>query len=291
MTRSLTNTVVVGFDGSSAGERALEWATEEARQRDLRVHVIHVWQPPPMLPAGFAPPSMPDTEVILQDAVARAATIAPDVQVTTQAAPGEVAIAFVDASEDADTVVLGARGHRRRGARDFGSTAWQVATHALCPVVVVRELPDVAQRKAVVVGVDGSRGSHKALEYAFARAAWAGLEVVAVYGWHLGALETYYTDVLSDSDLGRLEARHRAELSGWVAPLEMRYPQVKVRAVAVRGHPVEALLQESPAAQLVVVGSRGRGGFRGLLLGSVGMDLLRAATCPVAIVRHSSEQR
>ena len=286
MTRSPTNAVVVGFDGSSAGERALEWAAEEARNRDLRLHVIHVWQPPPMLPAGFSPPSMPDSEVILQDALARAATIAPDVQVTTQAVPGEVAIAFVDASEDADTIVLGARRHRRGRARDFGSTAWQVAMHAQCPVVVVHEPPDAAQRRAVVVGVDGSRGSHKALEYAFARAAWAGLEVVAVYAWHLGSLETYYRDVLSESDFGRLETRHRAELGGWVAPLETHYPQVKVRAVAVRSHPTEALLQESPGAQLVVVGSRGRGGFRGLLLGSVGMDLLREATCPIAIVRH-----
>jgi nucleotide-binding universal stress UspA family protein len=286
MTQSALNAIVVGYDGSSAGERALKWAADEARQRNLRLHVIHVWPPPAMLPAGFSPPPMPDSEVILQDAVTRAAAVAPNIPITTQASPGEVAKALVDASVEADTVVVGAREHRRERVHDFGSSAWQVATHALCPVVVVRGT-NGADRNTVVIGVDGSRGSDKALEYAFARAARAGLEIVAVYGWHLGALESYYhDDRRSGAELGALDKMQHAELTGWVAPFVARYPDLSVRTVAVRRKPAEALIEEGQEAHLIVVGSRGRGGFRGLLLGSVGMDLLRAAGCPVVIVRH-----
>ena len=285
MTHSVQNAVVVGYDGSSAGERALTWAAGEARQRDLRLHVIHVWSPP-MLPAGFPPPTMPDSEVILEDAVTSAARVAPNTLVTTQASPGDVARALVDASVEADTVVVGARTHRRGGVHDFGSTAWQVATHALCPVVVVRGA-DGADRRTVVVGVDGSRGADKALEYAFSRAARSGLQMVAVYGWHMGVFEGHNDDDQhSGTKVGSPDQMQHAELQGWVAPFVARYPHVSVRTVAARRRPAEALIEEGQNAQLIVVGSRGRGGFRGLLLGSVGMDLLRAARSPVVIVRY-----
>ena len=286
MIRSLLDTVVVGFDGSSAGDRALDWAADEAQQRGLRLHVIHVWQPPPILPAGFSVPSMPDSEVVLQDAQTRVTKIAPDVELTTQASPGAVATALVDASVEADTVVVGARGHRRSGVRDFGSTAWQVATHALCPVVVVHDLRDAAARTSVVVGVDGSRGAASALAYAFARADRAGLDVVAVHGWHQTALDNLHYDRDADLQIRTLQQLQLAQLASWVAPAATRFPHVAVRSVAVQEHPARALLHEAELAQLVVVGSRGLGGFRGLLLGSVGMALLREAEAPVAIVRY-----
>jgi nucleotide-binding universal stress UspA family protein len=110
---------------------------------------------------------MPDSKAILADAVARATTIWADGVVTSEALPGPVAAAFVDASVEADTVVVGAPGHRRQGYRDFTSTAWQVAIQALCPVVVVPEMPDPRGHRTVVVGVDGSPGSNQVVEYAF----------------------------------------------------------------------------------------------------------------------------
>jgi nucleotide-binding universal stress UspA family protein len=285
MTRSALNAVVVGFDGSSSSERALEWAAEEARCRSLRLHVIHVWQPPPILATGFAVPAMPDSEMVLQDALVRAAKVAPDIHMTTRAMPGAVASALIDASIEANTVVVGAHGHRRGGYRDFGSTAWQVAQHALCPVVVVRQLPDGPPRRTVVVGVDGSQGCERALEYAFSRASSGGLEIAAVHGWHLDLFESH-GELPSGAAIKAREHAQLAHLASWVAPFAARYPEVRVRTQAVRQPPAQAILQQASGAQLAVVGSRGRGEIRGPLLGSVGMDLLRTAPCPVAIVRH-----
>ena len=183
----------------------------------------------------------------------------------TESLPAPVAGAFVDASAEADSIVVGAQGYRRL-LRDFGSTAWQVATHATCPVVVVREVPDASRPGPVVVGLDGSPESERALRYAFARAAQDDAELVAVTPPRPSRTTTPPTSTGGSSPSGGL-------------------PDVRVRPVTVHRHPVAALLAESRDARLVVVGNRGRGGFRGLLLGSVGMDLVREATCPVAIVR------
>ena len=94
------------------------------------------------------------------------------------------------------------------------------------------------------------------------------------------------SDVHTGLQVQAMEKVQLAELASWVAPLAARYPEVRVRTVAVQQDPARALLREGAHAQLIVVGSRGRGGFRGLLLGSVGTDLLREAKAPLAIVRH-----
>ena len=196
MTASLLDAVVVGFDGSTGSEKALSWAAREARRRGRRLHVIHVWLPPPLVPVGLSFPHMPDSEAILDDAVARAGSIWPDGTVTAQALPGPVDAAFIDASLEADTVVVGAPCHRRQAYRDFASSAWQVAIHALCPVVVVPEITDQCDHRAVVVGVDGSAGSDKAVAYAFSSASESDMgggvrggcfwRWWLVEGWHTG---------------------------------------------------------------------------------------------------------
>ena len=285
LTSSLLDAVVVGFDGSTGSEQALAWAAREARRRGRRLHVIHVWLPPPLVPAGLSFPHMPDSEAILDDAVARAGSIWPDGTVTAQALPGPVDAAFIDASLEADTVVVGAPCHRRQAYRDFGSSAWQVAIHALCPVVVVPETTDPCDHRAVVVGVDGSAGSDRAVAYAFSSASESDMEVVAVYGWRPGDVSAYSTTVWSATARAEQQRVHADRLSGWLAPATARYPGVRVRPVAVRQDPVAAILHEGLNARLIVVGSRGRDGVRGLLLGSVGMGLLREATCPVAVIR------
>jgi nucleotide-binding universal stress UspA family protein len=285
LTSSLLDAVVVGFDGSAGSEQALSWAAHEARRRGRRLHVIHVWLPPPLVPAGLSFSHMPDSEAILDEAVARAGSIWPDGTITAQALPGPVDAAFVDASLEADTVVVGAPCHGRQAYRDFGSSAWQVAIHALCPVVIVPEITDPCDHRAVVVGVDGSAGSEKAVTYAFHSANESDLELVAVYGWHPDDVGAYSTTVWSASARAEQQRVHADRLAGWLAPATARYPGVRVREVAVRRDPVAAVLHEGVNARLVVVGSRGRDGVRGLLLGSVGMGLLREATCPVAVIR------
>ena len=276
--RSLLDTVVVGFDGSTGSRHALDWGGEDARRRGRRLHVIHVWLPPPLVAAGLSFPSMPDSQAILDDAVAQATTSWPEVVVTTQSLPGPVADAFIEASIEADAVVVGAPDRRWRGFRDFSSTAWQVAIHSLCPVVIVPENPDPADHGVVVVGVDGSPGSHHAVEYAFRRAGESDAELVAVYGWHTTAVRS----TTGGPERARL---HADQLSTWLAPARAGHPDVGVREVAVHADSVAAILQESRQARLVVVGSRGREGVQGMVLGSVGMGLLRESTSPVAIVR------
>ncbi len=294
MTRSLVDTVVVGFDGSAGGTHALEWAAQDAQLRGLRLHVIHVWQPPPILHPGFPTPAMPDTTGILDEAMARVGAVAPELRVRIESLPGPAALALVDASTDADSIVVGARGHRRRG-RGFGSTAWQVATHALCPVVVVPDGadttdegldPDVAQHLPIVVGVDGSHESDTALRYAFERADRTGVELVAVHAWSVDDPAEVRLGEAWGGQQAVWAARQTASLDDWLAPHVERHPHVTVRRVSVHRHPVRALVEESSAAAMVVVGNRGRGGFRGLLLGSVGMELLHEAPCPVAVVRY-----
>lgn len=285
MTRPPHNAVVVGFDGSTGSTQALDWGAREADRRGLRLHVVHVWQPPPMLSAGFGTPTMPDSEAILVDAAMRVGNVAPQLTVSTQAVPAPVAGAFIEASFDAATIVIGAHGYRRVGIRDYGSTAWQVAIHAYCPVVVVREIADDERRSSIVVGVDGSAESALALDYAFERAAFFDVHLVAVHGWQLERLDEFTAAVGGAADRDRLEEARAAELTDCLRPLVARYPCVNVRRVSAREQAATAIIRESRSAQLVVVGSRGRGGFRGMLLGSVGMELLRRATCPVAIVR------
>lgn len=294
MTRSLVDTVVVGFDGSAGGAHALQWAAQDARLRGLRLHVIHVWQPPPILHPGFPSPAMPDTKGILDEALTRVSAVAPELRVRMESLPGPVALALVDASTEADSIVVGARGRRRRG-RDFGSTAWQVATHALCPVVVVPDGetatdegldPDVAQHRPVVVGVDGSHESDNALRYAFGRAERTDVEVVAVHAWSVDDPAEVRLGQAWGGQQAEWAAQQSTSLDDWLAPHVDRHPDVKVRRVSVHRHPVQALVDESRDAAIVAVGNRGRGGFRGLLLGSVGMELLHEAPCPVAVVRY-----
>jgi nucleotide-binding universal stress UspA family protein len=180
--------------------------------------------PPPLVPAGLSFPHMPDGTAILDDALARATMIWPDWVVTAQALSGPVAAALVDASLEADTIVVGAPGHRRQGYREFGSSAWQVAINALCPVVVVPEIADPCDHRAVVVGVDGSVGSDKAVEYAFRMASDSDLEVVAVYGWYLSDLGAYSATVSSAPAGAEQERVHADRLSDWLVPAMTRHP-------------------------------------------------------------------
>jgi nucleotide-binding universal stress UspA family protein len=284
MTRSLTDAVVVGYDASPGSDEALDWAAAEAQLRGLRLHLIHVWEPAPAV-RPISPRAVLDRGTVLESGARRAAGAAPRLRITHEALPGPVSKALVDAATEAAAVVVGAQGHRRHGARQLGSTAWQVAVHAACPVVVARATPDGPERHSVVVGVDGSAVSHGALEYAFDQASRRGLTLVGVHAWRLESMGAYYADIQGNAERFRYEADYQAELDRWVGPWQERFPDVTVHAVSVQRHPVDALLHEGHAAQLVVVGGRGRGGFRGLLLGSVSHDVLREADCPVAVVR------
>jgi nucleotide-binding universal stress UspA family protein len=190
--------------------------------------------------------------------------------------------------------VLGRRGLGRFAELVVGSTSLHVATHGGCPVVVVPlprrpETPVTGPEGGrVVVGVDGSPASVEAIGFAFDWASMHGVGLTAVHAWYSdyydqvggkgGAIPLSVEVELFQGDELRLLSE---ALAGW----REKYPEVDVRQLVVHGHPAEALMDASVGARLVVVGSRGRGGFRSLLLGSVSHAVLHHATSPVAVVR------
>lgn len=204
----------------------------------------------------------------------------PGLAVTGEVATGHPAQELVRRSADAPLVVVGSHGHGAFREALLGSTSTSVAAHARCPVVVVRGEPRAAG--PVAVGVDDSTGSQVALRHAFDCAARRQTGLIAVQALP----DAHFTaEVYPAPDPQEIRTRadlHLAEhLAGWCAD----YPDVPVRRDVTNQHPVAALCQAAESAQLLVVGHRGRGGFAGLLLGSVASGVLHHAPCPVAVVR------
>jgi nucleotide-binding universal stress UspA family protein len=157
--------------------------------------------------------------------------------------------------------------------------------------VVIVDRPGARDTRApVVVAVDGSSANDGALAFAFERAAALGAPLVAVHAWTLDVPDTFDTTWLSPEHIVQLEAHHRAALDEAVAPWAEKFPQLEVRKVLQRNLPVEVVLKNADGAQLIVVGSRGHGGFVGLLIGSVSQGLVHAdRPCPLAVV-HSGRR-
>jgi nucleotide-binding universal stress UspA family protein len=281
--------IVVGVDGQPTGRMALDWAIDLASQRHQPLHLVHAEPMPlrgPAVPPG-ADHSMKESRAVFDEAVARVHALAPGVEVTTATAHGAAAPLLVDASRDAALVVVGARGRGALRSALLGSTSVDVAAHAHTPVVVVRELSSpMPQRPRVVVGTDGSELSDAAVAAAFDEADRRDLPLTVVHAWQLdyadGSFLAGSTDGEVRREVGESEVALAAEaIAGW----SQKYPDVVVHQHVLNVHPVQALVDHSSGAELVVVGSRGRGGFTGLLLGSVSQGVLHHAHCPVMVVR------
>jgi nucleotide-binding universal stress UspA family protein len=167
-----------------------------------------------------------------------------------------------------------------------GSTTVAVTGHAHCPVVVVRETePPRSRPGGVVVGVDGSESSLLALAFAVSWAAVRSLPVHVLRSWTPPSWAWAPND-LNPDEVSRLE---RQALDDLLTEWRTRQPDVELTATVLADHPAAALVDASRRAQLVVVGSRGRGGLRGMLLGSVSQQLLHHAEGPVAVVRELAQ--
>jgi nucleotide-binding universal stress UspA family protein len=277
--------VVVGLDAGPDSVRALDWAAAEAVRSGLPLRLIHA------LVRGFSVlPTTPETELdlrlaaeaLLSDASNRV-TQACSVPVSTQVVDAPVVSVLVDATRTAALVVLGARGHGPVHGLLIGSVTRHVSQYAHCPVVVVREQADPRQQR-VLVGVDGSPNSQHALGFAMEHAARRGAPVVAMYGWH----ERDYgaSSMTTWTHSAERIAIEEGMLGDILATWRAKYPTVEVSGQAIPVHPARLLADGSEHAGLVVVGSRGRGEFAGLLLGSVSQEVLQYARCPVAVVHQ-----
>lgn len=299
MTHSDLEPVVVGVDGSDQSMRALGWAAEEAALCHRRLRVVHafVW---PLYPVDLDPPAggFPDgglrraADRIVTEALEHAAAVAPAVEIDGAVVAGTAAPTLLRESERAELLVVGNRGLGGFTGMLVGSVGAAVAAHAACPVVVVRRRQDDGPSAGrVVVGVDGSAASELALGFAFREATRRRTGLTVVHTW-MGPVSEGPGDMLplvhDPAIVGRDEDRLVAEtLAGW----QEKFPDVEVRRDVVHGHAAKVLVAESRGAMLTVVGSRGRGGFPGLRLGSVSRALLHHADGPLAVVRgHDSRQ-
>ncbi|MET7425906.1 universal stress protein [Dactylosporangium sp. NPDC005555] len=286
--------VVVGADGSRAGLEAVTWAATVALQRRYRLDIVHAFAWPtvyaPMagpVPAPYEQGVQEAAERTLAEAAARAQTVAPGLEVRTDLQLQLPAAALVAASQHAAVVVVGNRGHGGFTGLLLGSVGIELATHAACPVVIVRheDRPAGPEAGRIVVGVDGSHDADRALQFAFEQASFrdTGLTAVHTYQWPASAAPGDMQPLVYDPDDLRAEERRvlAESMAGWAG----KYSDVDVRHSVVLGRPAAVLTELSAGAELLVVGSRGRGGFAGLLLGSVSQTVIRHAACPVAVVR------
>lgn len=278
------STVVVGVDGSDAALDAVAWAAREAAARHADLLLVQAFDVAGLYADAAVAPLLDDVEESIREesratldaARHAAAQAAPEVAVDVAEDRRAPSTALVERSTTAELLVLGSAGRGAMGTA-LGSVTLAVASHAGCPVVVVR---GTSSDGPVLVGIDGGPLSGVALEHAFAAAAEHGTGLVVLHAWHDGRSPALRATGAFDR-LREAEERALAErLAGW----SERYPDVVVERVIERAEPGRVLAQRSGAARLVVVATRGRGGFAGLLLGSTGLALVQRADCPVMLV-------
>jgi nucleotide-binding universal stress UspA family protein len=283
--------VVVGYDGSPAADKAVTWAAAEAVHRHTDLRLVHVLAVPMVsTPMGFAAPLETEplrhaARKLLREVVERVHTDHPALTVRLAVEFGGTSGVLLQEATTAQLAVVGSRGLGEFRDLVAGSVSAHVATHADCPVVVVPVSWWPGARNGVVVGVDGSATSTAAIDFAFEQAQARGVPLTAVLAWH-DPVRTGPGDLLPlVYDLDVLEQESAAVLAESVAGQAEKYPDVEVRQELVRGHPDDVLIDAARSAELLVVGSRGRGAFRGLLLGSTSRALIHYAPCPIAVVR------
>lgn len=297
--------VVVGIDGSDSALHAVRWGAREAVSRGVPLRLFHVCLMPPLrVERHSSHRESVASELVeqgwgwLADARHAAAEVAPDVEVSTDLRMGNRAELLLAQSGSAVLMVLGSRGLGGFSELLLGSVATALASHGRCPVVVVRgrtlaEPPP--QDGPVVVGVDGSAISDAAVDFAFDIAARRGVPLLAVHTWTDVTMDGSWSILSSTVDHHNLAGSKRKLLDDHLTRWRRKYPDVDVHPSVVHDRPVRGLLaaalpERGLRAQLIVVGSRGRGPATAMGIGSTSWSLLHYAECPVAVVRPGVER-
>lgn len=271
--------ILVAYDGSVDADQALVWAADEASGVGAPIRVVIIdevvsseWDDNVLVRGG--PEVLARAEKALQDAGMSDSSV--------ERHSGHVVPELLAMAESASMLVVGSQGHGRVGEALIGSVSQHLARHAACSVVVVRE-PPTPEPKRIVVGVDGSPTSNAAIEFACRRAERLPTDVAALHGWKV---HTPSTDMFA-SDPRSIDLAQDKELllAESVAGVRAAHPDVELLQEAIPVAPAQILVDASAVASLVVVGSRGRGFFSGLLLGSVSQEVVQRAHCSVAVIR------
>jgi len=308
--------IVVGVDGSDHSHCALVWAAREAERRRRPLHIVTAYSVPIFaasgLDGGYA--TVDDSviregaEAILKHAMDKIAFYNIDVDASVE--NGDASGVLLEISETAELLVFGTRGRGGFVGRLLGSVSSALPAHSKCPTVTVPlicadrlgETTDdkhvLAERarsgsqpveNVVVVGVDGSEQARVAVLEAAAQAERlsARLRVVCAVPQYTGSLAWVPTPMDRDA----LFADIKVQLDAGVAWLRSHFPALQVETQLVDGSPVDILVDASRHVELVVVGTRGRGGFTGMLLGSTSDGVLHHAKGPVMVVPDRDDPR
>lgn len=287
--------VLAGLDGSPADGPVLDWAADEAERLGAQLRLVTVIDPGSqmssydVLAAGsptFAEHLDEEAHRLLSAATSRVRSRHATVDIAVTAPTGRAAATLVRLSEGALRLVVGGPARGRLERVLLGSVALPVVAHARCPVVVVPTGARITAPVRIVVGVDDSRGSQRAVEFALRSAAACGAAVTGVLVWNLEVEDGVVVTEPSSEHWAAVEQRYLEAAHRTVDPVSAAYPDVDVTVTVRHGSIAKELVHAASdeGAGLLVLGSRGRGGFRGLLLGSVSRRVVEQAEGVVAIV-------
>lgn len=281
--------IVVAVDGSPASTAAAGWAAREAAMRNTPLTVVHAVSTPA---ATFPPVPYPESLVTnLEDDGKR--MIMHAIKVADEAMPADrkvpigrelvyspPAAALVKMSHAAQLIAVGTSGRGLLARGLLGSVSSTVVRHANCPVAVVRDDESPPQDAPVLLGTDGSPASELATEIAFDEASRRGVDLIAIHAWSDAAIDEVF-----EIDWPTVEEEAQRSLAESLAGWRERYPDVTVHRFIARDRAARHLIDKSRSAQLVVVGSHGRGGLTRMLLGSVSNAVLHSVRVPVIVAR------
>lgn len=275
--------IVCGYDGSRDARRAVAWAATRATEHRASLQVISADRAVGRVVA-FDETARANVEGAMRDQLA---DLTEGVEATFRVIADSPVGALIEAGRDASAIIVGSRGLTAREDFAMGSTSAGVVEHAACPVIVITpRTPESPTNGPVVLAADGSAANDPAIAFAFAEAERQrtplrvvnSVEVPRLPGASLFDLDKLAESVLAEDEKTVLDA---------LAPHEARHPDVSVDLILVVGEPAVTVANEAAGASLLVTGSRGHGGFKGLLLGSVSRRLLQTAPCAVAVIRHA----
>lgn len=295
MARTLESPIVVGVAGAGAGDQALHWAARLAARTGTSLVAVHASDPESFASRVVGAEMMAVTAVLeaeeesLREVEQQVAALAEELGISARvdAVRGSPVSALLEYQDEAAVIVVGTGAKGAVEEFVLGSTSLGVSAHARCPVVVINPGVDIDSltHGRIGVAVDGSADSRRAARAALALAELTDAKVTALNTWYLEVVDGFVVTEPESPEWQQLEADRHALVEGVLAPLRANYPGVDVDVQVVRGPVVMTLRDHAEHWDVVVVGSRGRGGLRGRLLGSVSQRMMRTASCPVLIAR------